>query len=90
VSAVKCLRGVLGPHPTLLRSSRVGPSGTSVQDAGRSEKSGGDQPPRAGDGHPERNVPGPTRIQALVGHGRQRALVLASAAQISQLTLLTP
>jgi hypothetical protein len=59
VSAVQCLRGVLGPSNGV-RLSHVGPSGTRVQDAGRPEKRGGDQPPRGGDGYPERGAPGPT------------------------------
>jgi hypothetical protein len=34
----------------------MGPSGTSVQDAGRPEKRGGDQTSRAGDGDPKRDA----------------------------------
>ncbi len=46
--------------PNVGRLDRVGPSGTSVQDVGRPEESGGEQPPRGGDGHPERGAVGTT------------------------------
>jgi hypothetical protein len=43
-----------------MRLSRVGLSTTSLPEARRPEKRGCGQPPRAGDGDPERGAPGTT------------------------------